>query len=68
MVYILTEPAEDSGTIVLSYGTLRTFRHGYELLTEAIGVSGTGNAYTRINSLGLFLVHKLTCGKRESVS
>ena len=23
---------------------------------------------TRINSLGLFLVHKLTCGKRESVS
>ena len=24
--------------------------------------------HTRINSLGLFLVHKLTCGKRESVS
>ena len=23
---------------------------------------------TRIYSLGLFLVHKLTCGKRESVS
>ena len=23
--------------------------------------------HTRINSLGLFLVHKLTCGKRESV-
>ena len=23
---------------------------------------------TRINSLGLFLVRKLTCGKRESVS
>ena len=23
---------------------------------------------TRVNSLGLFLVHKLTCGKRESVS
>ena len=23
---------------------------------------------SRINSLGLFLVHKLTCGKRESVS
>ena len=23
---------------------------------------------TRINSLGLFLVHKLACGKRESVS
>ena len=24
--------------------------------------------HTRIYSLGLFLVHKLTCGKRESVS
>ena len=24
--------------------------------------------HTRIKSLGLFLVHKLTCGKRESVS
>ena len=24
--------------------------------------------HTRINSLGLFLVHKLICGKRESVS
>ena len=24
--------------------------------------------YTRINSSGLFLGHKLTCGKRESVS
>ena len=24
--------------------------------------------HTRINSLGLFLVDKLTCGKRESVS
>ena len=24
--------------------------------------------HTRMNSLGLFLVHKLTCGKRESVS
>ena len=24
--------------------------------------------HTRKNSLGLFLVHKLTCGKRESVS
>ena len=24
--------------------------------------------HTRINWLGLFLVHKLTCGKRESVS
>ena len=24
--------------------------------------------HTRINSWGLFLVHKLTCGKRESVS
>ena len=24
--------------------------------------------HTRRNSLGLFLVHKLTCGKRESVS
>ena len=24
--------------------------------------------HTRINSLGLFLVHKLTCGKRASVS
>ena len=24
--------------------------------------------HTRINSLGLFLLHKLTCGKRESVS
>ena len=24
--------------------------------------------HTHINSLGLFLVHKLTCGKRESVS
>ena len=24
--------------------------------------------HTRINSLELFLVHKLTCGKRESVS
>ena len=24
--------------------------------------------HARINSLGLFLVHKLTCGKRESVS
>ena len=24
--------------------------------------------HTRINSLGLFLVHKLTCGNRESVS
>ena len=24
--------------------------------------------HTRINSLKLFLVHKLTCGKRESVS
>ena len=24
--------------------------------------------HTRINLLGLFLVHKLTCGKRESVS
>ena len=24
--------------------------------------------HTRINSLGRFLVHKLTCGKRESVS
>ena len=24
--------------------------------------------HTRINSLGLFLVHKLTCEKRESVS
>ena len=24
--------------------------------------------HTRVNSLGLFLVHKLTCGKRESVS
>ena len=24
--------------------------------------------HTRIHSLGLFLVHKLTCGKRESVS
>ena len=24
--------------------------------------------HTRINSLGLFLVHRLTCGKRESVS
>ena len=25
-------------------------------------------AHTRINSWGLFLAHKLTCGKRESVS
>ena len=24
--------------------------------------------HTHINSLGLYLVHKLTCGKRESVS
>ena len=24
--------------------------------------------HTRINSLGLFLVHKWACGKRESVS
>ena len=24
--------------------------------------------HTRINSWGLFLVHRLTCGKRESVS
>ena len=24
--------------------------------------------HTRMNSLGLFRVHKLTCGKRESVS
>ena len=24
--------------------------------------------HTRINAWGLFLVHKLTCGKRESVS
>ena len=24
--------------------------------------------HTRINLLGLFLVHELTCGKRESVS
>ena len=24
--------------------------------------------HTRINSLGLFLEHKFTCGKRESVS
>ena len=24
--------------------------------------------HTRVNLLGLFLVHKLTCGKRESVS
>ena len=24
--------------------------------------------HTRINSWGLFLVHKLTCGERESVS
>ena len=24
--------------------------------------------HTRMNSWGLFLVHKLTCGKRESVS
>ena len=24
--------------------------------------------HTRINSWGLFLVHKLTCGKRESMS
>ena len=24
--------------------------------------------HTRINSLGCFLVHKLTCGKREGVS
>ena len=24
--------------------------------------------HTRINSLGVFLVHKVTCGKRESVS
>ena len=24
--------------------------------------------HTRINSEGFFLVHKLTCGKRESVS
>ena len=24
--------------------------------------------HTGINSLGLFVVHKLTCGKRESVS
>ena len=24
--------------------------------------------HTRINSWGLFLAHKLTCGKRESVS
>ena len=24
--------------------------------------------HTRIHSLGLFLVHKLPCGKRESVS
>ena len=24
--------------------------------------------HTRVNSLGLFLVHKLTCGKRESVT
>ena len=24
--------------------------------------------HTRLNSLGLFLVHKLNCGKRESVS
>ena len=24
--------------------------------------------HTRINSLGVFLAHKLTCGKRESVS
>ena len=27
-----------------------------------------GRVHTRINSLGLILVHKLTCGKRESVS
>ena len=24
--------------------------------------------HTRINSMGLFFVHKLTCGKRESMS
>ena len=29
---------------------------------------GPRRVHTRINSLGLFLVHKLTCGKRESVS
>ena len=28
---------------------------------------GLPRVHTRINSLGLFLVHKLTCGKRESV-
>ena len=27
-----------------------------------------GSARTRINLLGLFLVHQSTCGKRESVS
>ena len=28
----------------------------------------TRRVHTRINSLRLFLVHELTCGKRESVS
>ena len=27
-----------------------------------------GRVHTRINSLGFFLAHKSTCGKRESVS
>ena len=43
----------------------------YQVILE----SGTGQfrefeprrVHTRINSLGLFLVHKLTCGKRKSV-
>ena len=28
----------------------------------------SARVHTRINSWGLFLVHKLTCGKRDSVS
>ena len=44
----------------------------YQVILEAVlgqfREFQTRRVHTRINSLGLFLVDKLTCGKRESVS
>ena len=39
-----------------------------ELGKGRFGEFESARVHTRINSWGLFLVHKLTCGKRENVS
>ena len=63
-------------SLVPGYHIMKKKKHVAPVAYQVILASGIGQfreveprqVHTQINSLGLFLVNKLTCGKRESVS